>query len=80
MNPGPSVEDILIGPNRPMQKKKKSKAPIFLVFVLILAIAAGGAAAYYYYENYMTNHSKADFFSYLKTTNLNSTKMDLFLL
>ena len=30
MNEKPSVEDILIGPNRP--QKKKSKAPIIIVF------------------------------------------------
>lgn len=71
MNEKPSVEDILIGPNRP--QKKKSKAPIIIVFFIIIVLIAGGVAAYYYYTNYMVEKPKSKFFKYLATNNIYQT-------
>lgn len=71
MNEKPSVEDILIGPNRP--QKKKSKAPIIIVFFIIIILIAGGVAAYYYYTNYMVEKPKSKFFKYLATNNIYQT-------
>lgn len=71
MNEKPSVEDILIGPNRP--QKKKSKAPIIIVFFIIIVLIAGGIAAYYYYTNYMVEKPKSKFFKYLATNNIYQT-------
>ena len=71
MNEKPSVEDILIGPNRP--QKKKSKAPIIIVFFIIIVLIAGGLAAYYYYTNYMVEKPKSKFFKYLATNNIYQT-------
>ena len=63
-----SVEDVLIGPNRPATKKK-SKAPMILIIFLILLLIGGGAGAYYYYTNYVLEKPKAKFFRYLATNN-----------
>ena len=63
-----SVEDVLIGPNRPVTKKK-SKAPMILIIFLILLLIGGGAGAYYYYTNYVLEKPKAKFFRYLATNN-----------
>ena len=71
MNEKPSVEDILIGPNRP--QKKKSKAPIIITLFLIIILLAGGVAAYYYYTNYMVEKPKSKFFRYLATNNIYQT-------
>ena len=71
MNEKPSVEDILIGPNRP--QKKKSKAPIIISLFLIIILLAGGVAAYYYYTNYMVEKPKSKFFRYLATNNIYQT-------
>ena len=71
MNEKPSVEDILIGPNRP--QKKKSKAPIIIIFFIIVILIAGGVGAYYYYTNYMVEKPKSKFFRYLATNNIYQT-------
>jgi hypothetical protein len=71
MNQVPSVEDILIGQNRP-PVKKKSKAPIVIIFLLIIILLVGGAGAYYYYTNYMVEGNKEKFFKYLGTTNISN--------
>lgn len=63
-----SVEDVLIGPNRPVTKKK-SKAPVILTIFFILILIAGGVGAYYYYTNYVLEKPKAKFFRYLATNN-----------
>lgn len=63
-----SVEDVLIGPNRPVTKKK-SKAPVILTIFFILILVAGGVGAYYYYTNYILEKPKAKFFRYLATNN-----------
>lgn len=63
-----SVEDVLIGPNRPVTKKK-SKAPVILTIFFILILIAGGVGAYYYYTNYILEKPKAKFFRYLATNN-----------
>ena len=71
MNQKPSVEDVLIGPNRTV--KKKSKLPkIIIIFILILLLAGGGYFAYNYYTNFMVEKTKTKFFRYLSTNNIES--------
>lgn len=69
MNQKPSVEDVLIGPNRPV--KKKSKLPIIIItFILILLLAGGCVFGYNYYKNYVIEKTKTEFFRYLSTNNI----------
>lgn len=69
MNQKPSVEDVLIGPNRPV--KKKSKLPkIIITFIIILLLACGCVFGYNYYKNYVVEKTKTKFFRYLSTNNI----------
>lgn len=69
MNQKPSVEDVLIGPNRPV--KKKSKLPkIIITFIIILLLACGCVFGYNYYKNYVVEKTKTEFFRYLSTNNI----------
>ena len=69
MNQKPSVEDVLIGTNRPV--KKKSKLPtIIITFIIILLLACGGVFGYNYYKNYVVEKTKTKFFRYLSTNNI----------
>lgn len=69
MNQKPSVEDILIGPNRPV--KKKSKLPkIIITFIIILLLTCGCVFGYNYYKNYIVEKTKTEFFRYLSTNNI----------
>lgn len=69
MNQKPSVEDVLIGPNRPVNKK--SKLPkIIITFIIILLLACGCVFGYNYYKNYVVEKTKTEFFRYLSTNNI----------
>lgn len=69
MNQKPSVEDVLIGPNRPV--KKKSKLPkIIITFIIILLLVCGCVFGYNYYKNYVVEKTKTEFFRYLSTNNI----------
>ncbi len=69
MNQKPSVEDVLIGPNRPV--KKKSKLPMIIItFIIILLLAGGCVFGYNYYKNYVIEKTKTEFFRYLSTNNI----------